>query len=153
MPRSRAVWLIVAIAAGISTTAFSALATESAIRAPVQCSCAFASLLDSKKTTLTTCAPSCGSDLSIDRAQKSYDKVEQSRKKSCSSIKAQELTGACSPLKTLTDEFTCGSHETIGLYYYWAPVEEFQDGIAALKKLTDAARSGKPFNNHLINRG
>jgi hypothetical protein len=57
--------------------------------------------------------------------------------------------GNCAFLHTQTDSYTC--HKQWGeSYYYWAPVDRFVDGGAALSSLISRVQSGQSVAGHLI---
>jgi hypothetical protein len=95
-----------------------------AIRAPVNCS-------DRNSESV---APSCGEDISLDAAKLSFKTVTNHEK-----------------LFTVTEDNVCDSASTIGLYYYWAPVERYEDGSQALELLRKRASTGIPFTRDALN--
>jgi len=73
-------------------------------------------------------APSCGEDISLEEAKASFEKVRNGE-----------------TFFTATDHNVCASPTTTGFYYYWAPVERYVDGKAALELLQKRASTGLPF--------
>lgn len=105
----------------------SADASDSAIRAPVSCGG----------------LPSCNEDITVADAARSYAKHSDS---ACLQGSTPWERPECTSTVTATDTDICDQPKVMGYYYFWAPVDRFRNGYAALARLLDRARTGRPFS-------
>lgn len=126
------------------------IADISATKAPIECSG----------------LPSCGDDITLEEVKLSYEELKRRRMECLLDKKAEEeipsnndfslgvkLQEQIEKITTKRCEYdqavfgnVCGDADTVGSYYLWAPLDEFQDGKVILDELIDKAATGRNFN-------
>src|SRR5262245_30113876 len=88
-------------------------------------------------------APSCGDDITVSQAEQSFEKLKSDGSVCLPKSKQGGSNNEehCSGLESVTDFNVCDEGRTIGLYYYWAPSNQFRDGATVLSSLTHRAQT------------